>query len=263
MGMFLLVNYKVRSFYEKDSGTAGADVIIYSDTGDVIDTILVTTESTYNDLVKQLDDIDEKYIDKQDLLTILQNTSGEIVAINATYLNGQSADFYAKNNHDHNTMYAPLSHVNVNASENNYGHVKIINNLSRGSFVTGEALSAYQGKLLSDQIDTMQPKLEDTGWDTWPITGSSINAYDPPYCRKYGKLVVLSFNSTVANTLKKDKIFFTLKSEFRPDKSYFDYAITYGGTPVAVAIKTDGTCTFGKDISSETGIRINAVYFTK
>lgn len=151
--MFLLVNYKVRSFYEKDTGTAGADVIIYSDTGDVVDTILITTESTYNDLAKQLEGIDEKYLDKQDVLTILQNASDEIVEINATYLNGQSADFYAKNNHDHNTMYAPLSHVDVNASESTKGHVKIINNLSRGSFVNGEALSAYQGKLLSDRLD--------------------------------------------------------------------------------------------------------------
>ena len=58
-----MVNYKVRAFYEKDNGSVGADVVIYSDTGDVIDTILITTQCQYNQLVSRLEGIDETYID--------------------------------------------------------------------------------------------------------------------------------------------------------------------------------------------------------
>ncbi|MBO6275398.1 MAG: hypothetical protein J6M91_07685, partial [Methanobrevibacter sp.] len=165
-----MVNYKVRSFYEKDTGTAGADVIIYDDVGDVVDTLLITTESTYNDLVEQLEGIDEKYLDRTDVLNILQNTSNEIVAINATLLNGQSADFYAKNNHNHDNVYAPKNHVDLQSTEGVLGHAKIINNVSRTSFVNGEALSAYQGKLLSDRINAVSSAIYDSGWITFPVS---------------------------------------------------------------------------------------------
>ena len=35
----------------------------------------------------------------------------------------------------------------------NYGHCKTINNLTKSSYVNGEALSAYQGKVLKEMID--------------------------------------------------------------------------------------------------------------
>lgn len=259
-----MVNYKVRSFYEKDTGTAGADVIIYDDSGDVVDTLLITTESTYNDLVEQLEGIDEKYLDRTDVLNILQNTSNEIVAINATMLNGQSADFYAKNNHNHDSVYAPLNHVNSLSTEGVVGHAKIINNVSRTSFVNGEALAAYQGKLLSDRINTMQPKLEDTGWDSWPITqANSGRLSDVPICRKYGKIVILRLQAEVYQKITKNSVVFTLKSPYKPSHYVLGFGYKEGtGDCVTYAIGSDGNLVFGTDMAMGTKIRINESFFT-
>ena len=44
-------------------------------------------------------------------------------------------------------------------SENYYGHNKVINNLTTASYVEGESLSAYQGKVLQDGIDAVTPTL--------------------------------------------------------------------------------------------------------
>ena len=44
-------------------------------------------------------------------------------------------------------------------SENYYGHNKVINNLTTASYVEGESLSAYQGKVLSDKITAVTPTL--------------------------------------------------------------------------------------------------------
>ena len=179
----LLVKYKVRSFYEKDTGSIGADVIIFDDAGDVVDTLLITTESTYNDLIRQLEGIDEKYLDKNDISNILSNTAEEIVEINATLLDGHSSDYFATNDHNHDLIYAPLNHTNITGNEGSAGHTKVINNVSRGSFVQGEALSAYQGKLLSDRINTAQNTANSKmngGWWTlaqWDGTNQGGSGY--------------------------------------------------------------------------------------
>ena len=182
-----MVNYKVRTFYEKDTGTAGADIIIYSDTGDVIDTLLVTTESTYNNLVEQIESIDQKYVDRNELISIIKNTSGEILEINATLLNGHNADYFAKNDHNHDTIYAPRSHVDILSSDSSLGHVKTINNLSRNVNVNGEALSAYQGKLLDDKINSAISSRK-----TW--TKLSVGTYGTIWYNSALRLVEFRYN---------------------------------------------------------------------
>ena len=56
---------------------------------------------------------------------------------------------------------APTSHASSDStyglgSTSNYGHVKTINGLTQSSHSNGTALSAYQGKVLKDLIDTKQ-----------------------------------------------------------------------------------------------------------
>ena len=260
-----MVNYKVRTFYEKDTGTAGADVIIYSDQGDVIDTLLITTESTYNDLIEQLEGIDERYLDRNDVLQILQNTTNEIVNINATSLNGLSSDQFARYNHNHDSVYAKLPHVNTLSTEGVAGHTKIINNVSRDAFVTGEALSAYQGKLLSDRINGMQPKLNDTGWDNIPYIDSSVNLGPAGNvsifrCRRYGKLAILEIFGNFIQPLAAGNPLCTLKSEFRPNSGFFSMAYWKGGI-TTLAIAANGTISFGNKMESGNGIRIRECYF--
>lgn len=41
----------------------------------------------------------------------------------------------------------------------NFGHCKTINNLTQASHVNGNALSAYQGKVIKDLIDAISAKL--------------------------------------------------------------------------------------------------------
>ena len=44
-------------------------------------------------------------------------------------------------------------------TSNNYGHCRVINNLTTNSYSDGQALSAYQGKLLQDQIDSLEDSI--------------------------------------------------------------------------------------------------------
>lgn len=248
-----MVKYKVRSFYEKDTGTAGADVIIYDDAGDVVDTLLITTESTYNDLVEQLEGIDEKYLDRTDVLNILQNTSNEIVAINATTLNGLSADFYAKNNHNHDAVYAPLPHVNVQSTEGVMGHAKIINNVTRDSFVNGEALAAYQGKLLNDRINNVSSAIVDSGWNTLNVdTSNGFSHYSDGQkvqYRKIGKIV--NMRGAVRNNWNGRQVdttgwyIGTLPSGYRPSHSIQAVNQGSGINRHLLEIDSDGTVSVG------------------
>lgn len=56
---------------------------------------------------------------------------------------------------------APNNHASSNTTyglgtQSNYGHNKLINNLTTTSYQDGMALSAYQGKLLNDKVSTAQ-----------------------------------------------------------------------------------------------------------
>lgn len=55
---------------------------------------------------------------------------------------------------------APTNHASTGTAYGvgtiaNYGHVKVRNDLNAGSFVNGESLSAYQGKVLNDKLDEL------------------------------------------------------------------------------------------------------------
>lgn len=60
-----------------------------------------------------------------------------------------------------NSIKAPNNHASSNTTyglgtQSNYGHNKLINNLTTTSYQDGMALSAYQGKLLNDKVTTAQ-----------------------------------------------------------------------------------------------------------
>ena len=65
-----------------------------------------------------------------------------------------------------------------------YGHCKVINNLTRSAFANGEALAAYQGKLLSDSITSLNNSLGGMAKRTYsygtanPSGGSNGDVYD-------------------------------------------------------------------------------------
>ena len=60
-----------------------------------------------------------------------------------------------------NSNKAPNNHASSATTyglgtQSNYGHIKLINNLTTTSYQDGLALSAYQGKLLNDKVSTAQ-----------------------------------------------------------------------------------------------------------
>lgn len=151
-----MVNYKTRIFFEPDTNSLGADVIIYSEEGDKIDTILITSESKYNELAEQIENIDERYVDLNELTNLLANVQNELV-INATKFQGFDLDHFSVVGHSHSN-YAQKSHSSSTTeygvgSSSQYGHNKVIDNLNSSQFVAGESLSAYQGNVLKNLIN--------------------------------------------------------------------------------------------------------------
>lgn len=160
-----MVNYKVRVFCEpEDEDSLGAEVRIYSEDGDdPIDTILITTESQYRELAEKIENIDDTYIDMNELITLL---NGGTLNINANTLNGINSNGFAKLNHNdlHQGVFAPVKHDSTSdkyglATSNSYGHVKTIDNLTTASNISGEALSANQGRVLNELINTVKSDL--------------------------------------------------------------------------------------------------------
>lgn len=178
-----MVNYKVRTFCEpEDNDSVGAEVRIYSDENEVIDTILITTESRYEELVNRIDTMDANYLDIDELKEIMQNAQDNNIEVNATYFDGLTSSQFAKAEHNelHTNYFAPLDHaIETNryglGTTTKYGHVKTVNNLDSTSFINGEALSAFQGNVLRELINSMKKEIT-----TWTIIE----------CGAYGKIRV-------------------------------------------------------------------------
>lgn len=71
---------------------------------------------------------------------------------------------------------APTNHKSTGTdygigSSTEYGHCKIINNITTASYSAGEALAAYQGKVLDDKISAVTPTIPNT--DSTGITDAS------------------------------------------------------------------------------------------
>lgn len=89
---------------------------------------------------------------------------------------------------------APIDHASENTTygqgtETKYGHCKTINNVTSASYVAGESLSAYQGKVLKGEIDTLTTNLQEYENTTVP---ELLNAKED----KSNKTNTLDENST-------------------------------------------------------------------
>lgn len=191
-----MVTYKTRMYYEKDNETIGAEVKLYSDTGENIDNILITSESKFRELADKILDIDDTYIDKAELVSILVNAQSEL-QINATKLDNYTPDDFARTVHSHDT-YAQTDHASSLktygiGTSTNYGHNKIINNLTTTEYRDGEVLSAYQGKILNDLISST--KSEITKWEKITLSGhDNVASYCNLYVNKALKLARVTYN---------------------------------------------------------------------
>ena len=148
--------------YSADEKIIGAEVTVYDEEGDKIDSIVVTDQTQLQELEEALEQIDDRYVLATSLNEILANIQ-ETNTINATKLNGHQGDeFVLLADIQNNSVSAkPKAHAVNNTTygagtTTNYGHVKLRDNLTAGSYVSGEALASHQGKVLQDQINEVK-----------------------------------------------------------------------------------------------------------
>jgi len=102
-----MVDFNTRIFSEDDGKIIGAEITVYSDSGNKIGNISVADAETLEEMQAQLAVIDETYFTEARLQAILANTN-ENTPINATTLSGFLSSDFAKVSQLSN--YAPLSH---------------------------------------------------------------------------------------------------------------------------------------------------------
>lgn len=148
--------------YSADEKIIGAEVTVYSEEGDKIDSIVVTDQTQLQELEEALENIDSRYVLLTALNDILANIE-ETNNINATKLNGHQGDeFVLLTDIQNNVVSAnPKEHASSNTtygagSTNKYGHVKLRDNLNAANYVSGEALASHQGKVLDDKITAVK-----------------------------------------------------------------------------------------------------------
>jgi len=149
--------------YTADERVIGAEVTIYNEEGDKIKSIVVTDETKLQELEEALEQIDSTYVTYNNLNEILANVD-ESYTINATTLGGEQSDAFLLRSETETLTFKPKSHVSSSATEyggastSNFGHVKLRDNLNASSYISGEALSSYQGALLKQQIDSLNDR---------------------------------------------------------------------------------------------------------
>lgn len=85
----------------------------------------------------------------------IRKTLADSIATNASNITSNATAISGK---------APTSHASTATTygvgnQSNYGHCKIVDNLTATAYAAGEALGAYQGKLLNDKITTLNNSL--------------------------------------------------------------------------------------------------------
>lgn len=161
-----MVEFRTKIYYEEQDNIVGAEVVVYSTTGENIGSIQVTSKQQFDELVSKLNGLDERFILKTGLQEALED-----VSVDANTLNNLSSADFALVNHDHANDYAPKDHATISTihglGENyKYGHVKVIDNLTSSQYKDGESLSAYQGKVLKTAVDGKAPISHNHGWTT-------------------------------------------------------------------------------------------------
>ena len=160
-----------------------AGITITVSDGSVIESFTVSDAKKLNDLIQQIKQFDDKYVDIDELKTVLKNESQKDV-INATNLNGLSSDKYAKSSDLDKYSTVPTNHSSRTVEygvgdTNNYGHLKITDNLSETDPAT--ALSCKAGNELNNS------KMGNN-YNVSAVTGA-----DNMYAHRIGDIVILSW----------------------------------------------------------------------
>ena len=157
-----MVDIETDCYYKDDEDNViGVQVIIYDGQGNV-ETIVLTNPQEISELKQKVNHLDERFIDKDELESILKNTA-QGTDINASKLNNFTSDQFLKVADKDSYSYKPKFHASTNKDEygagtaTEYGHTKIIDDLTHERpGVPGEALSAHQGYELNKRIKGLE-----------------------------------------------------------------------------------------------------------
>lgn len=160
-----------------------AGITITVSDGSVIESFTVSDAKKLNDLIQQIKQFDDKYVDIDELKTVLKNESQKDV-INATNLNGLSSDKYAKSSDLDKYSTVPTNHSSRTVEygvgdTNNYGHLKITDNLYETD--PAAALSCKAGNELNNSKMGNNYKV------------STVTGADNMYAHRIGDIVILSW----------------------------------------------------------------------
>lgn len=102
-----MVTFKANVYHQDNDNLIGAEVIVYD--GDTpIDSILITSKSSYDELVEEIAGLSSRFVSfreqselsEKTIEEILANSENEII-INASRLNGHAQNYFAKASHNH------------------------------------------------------------------------------------------------------------------------------------------------------------------
>lgn len=147
-------------YYKDNNGEIiGANVLIYNDTEDLVEKIIIVEEKCFQNLKDRITSLDNTYLTREQLSEILENT-GETTEINATHLNGVNSAGFALIKHTHEE-YSVKNHSSTKpeyglSSTSEYGHCRVRNDLTAPTYVNGEALSAYQGQVIGKRVSEVE-----------------------------------------------------------------------------------------------------------
>lgn len=211
-----MVTFKTKVYKVEEEDVIGAEVTIYSEAGDKIKEIYITSAEALNELENRLTDLENRPVNQQQVTEIINN-----LAVNATTLEGQPASDFAASGHTHN--YAPINHRSSNTNygvgtASEHGHVKVVDNVTTSSFNSSSpvVLSAKQGYVLNNELSKKVAKTD-------VINNLDSELTNQPLSAKMGKLLQSNIN-TLKNNIKQGNHmeFMELGSpNFRNDGSYY------------------------------------------
>lgn len=238
-----MVDFKSRIYYAEEDQIIGAEVTVYSEEGDNIGSIQVTSKKDFDDLKAKLDGLDETYVSIDNLETEL---SKDHVHVNAQTLEGYSSTDFSMAKHTHLDEFAPTDHSSQNnkyglANTSKYGHTKLVNNLDKDIYADGEALSAKQGYDLKNLINTLR---NDIGaWQSIKIAKNNGTLRINPLLRMailvyYRENYTVSKNVTLHSGAIPEQYRFTGTQRTSPSDAYTILAVNSNGD---ILLKTTRT----------------------
>ncbi len=202
------MEWKVRCYRnDGEDNIIGAEVIAYKGNGDEISKIVLTDETQLNELARKLDNLDSTYVDMKELVSFLSN-DGQKNKINASLFNGMKSDVFLKKTDVKTYSFEPDKHSSTSStyglgSTSEYGHVKLIDNLTSERYNAGEVLSSHQGYVLNDKINDLDDSLTPTKVETETFHHSKWKLY------KSGNVVSLHIVAWQANSSIRNQYFNT------------------------------------------------------